>query len=131
MKAVIIAGSQSDEEFVKNLFNKLSEQHIECQYFFASAHKQPTKVLEILEQFKNKAIVYVTVAGMSNALSGFVAANSDKPTIACPSFKDQQDMMVNIHSSLQMPSNVPAMTILRPDNCALSIKRMFALNSSE
>ena len=127
MKAVIIAGSQSDEEFVKKIFNKLSEQHIECHYFFASAHKQPTKVLEILEQFKHESIVYVTVAGMSNALSGFVAANSDKPTIACPPFKDQQDMMVNIHSSLQMPSNVPAMTILRPDNCALAIKRMFAL----
>ena len=40
-------------------------------------------------------------------------------------------MIVNIHSSLQMPSNVPDMTILSPDNCALAIKRMFALNSRD
>jgi len=65
---------------------------------------------------------------MSNALGGVVAANSKYPTISCPPFKDQIDMMVNINSSIQNPSNVPAMLILSPSNVALAIKKIFNLN---
>ena len=72
-------------------------------------------------------VVYVTVAGRSNALSGVVACNTHYPTIACPPFSDKDDFMVNINSTLQMPSNVPVMTILEPVNVALSIKRMLTL----
>jgi phosphoribosylcarboxyaminoimidazole (NCAIR) mutase len=56
---------------------------------------------------------------MSNALSGVVAANSRGiPVIACPPAKDLDDLATNINSTLQMPSNVPAACILRPDNVA-------------
>jgi 5-(carboxyamino)imidazole ribonucleotide mutase len=34
-------------------------------------------------------------------------------------------MLVNIHSTLQMPSNTPVLTVLDPGNCALAIKRIF------
>jgi len=86
------------------------------------------KVLEILEANNDKEnIVYITIAGRSNALSGFVAANSDFPTIACPPFSDKMDMVVNIHSTLQMPSNTPVLTVLDPGNCALAVKRIFGL----
>ena len=77
------------------------------------------------ESFKNRHIVYVTCAGMSNALSGVVACNSRYPVFACPPFKDNLDMGVNINSTLQMPSKVPIMTILNVGNLALAIKRMF------
>ena len=70
-------------------------------------------------------MVWVTVAGRSNALSGVVAANSKYPVIACPPFKDKDDMMVNINSTLQMPSKVPVMTILEPGNVALAIEKIF------
>ena len=83
------------------------------------------KVLEILEQNKNEqGLVYITIAGRSNALSGFVAANSTHPTLACPPFSDKSDMLVNIHSTLQMPSNTPVLTIIDPGNCALAVKRI-------
>jgi 5-(carboxyamino)imidazole ribonucleotide mutase len=83
-------------------------------------------VLEILDSNANgESIVYVTIAGRSNALSGFVAANSEFPTIGCPPFSDKVDMLVNIHSTLQMPSNTPVLTVLDPGNCALAIKRIF------
>jgi 5-(carboxyamino)imidazole ribonucleotide mutase len=85
-------------------------------------------VLEILERYKNeRVLVYITIAGRSNALSGFVAANSDKPTIACPPFADKTDMLVNIHSTLQMPSDVPVLTILDPANAAIAVKRILDL----
>jgi len=72
-------------------------------------------------------VVYITIAGRSNALSGFVAANSNSPVIACPPFKDKTDMLVNIHSTLQMPSNAPVLTILDPGNCVLAVKRILEL----
>ena len=90
--------------------------------------KNLLKVLKILENNKdNTNIVYVTIAGRSNALSGFVAANSNFPTIGCPPFSDKSDMLVNIHSTLQMPSNTPVLTVIDPGNCALAIKRIFGL----
>lgn len=126
MKVIIIAGSEKDEKFIQRIMDKLTELEVPHEHHYASAHKQPLRVLEILESNKNEKVICITVAGMSNALSGFVAANSNFITIACPPFKDKTDMLVNVHSSLQMPSNVPAMTILNPENCALAVKRIYS-----
>ena len=128
MKTIIIMGSTSDEPHAKKITNKLDEYKIQWEQHAASAHKEPLKVLKILENNKdNTNIVYVTIAGRSNALSGFVAANSNFPTIGCPPFSDKSDMLVNIHSTLQMPSNTPVLTVIDPGNCALAIKRIFGL----
>ena len=125
MKTILIMGSTSDEPHAKKITDKLDEYGIAWEQHAASAHKQPLKVLEILENNKNgKDIVYITIAGRSNALSGFVAANCEFPTIGCPPFSDKTDMLVNIHSTLQMPSNTPVLTILDPGNCALAVKRI-------
>jgi len=124
MKAILIMGSTSDESWAKQITDKLDELEVEHESHIASAHKEAKKGLEILEKYKNEQVVYITIAGRSNALSGFVAGNSDKPVIACPPFKDKQDMSINIHSTLQMPSNVPVLTILDPKNCALAVSRI-------
>ena len=126
MKAVLIMGSTSDEPHAKKITDKLDEYGITWEQYAASAHKQPLKVLEILEaNTDGKDIVYITIAGRSNALSGFVAANSEFPTLGCPPFSDKADMLVNIHSTLQMPSNTPVLTVIDPGNCALAVKRIF------
>lgn len=128
MKTVIIMGSTSDEPHAKKITDKLDEFNIRWEQHAASAHKEPLKVLEILEANKGeKDLVYITIAGRSNALSGFVAANSDHPTLGCPPFSDKADMLVNIHSTLQMPSNTPAMTVIDPGNCAIAVKRIFGV----
>ena len=126
MKVVIIMVSTSDEPHAKKITDKLDEYNIKWEQHAASAHKEPKKVLDILESNENNDhILYVTIAGRSNALSGFVAANSSFPTLACPPFSDKTDMLVNIHSTLQMPSNTPVLTVVDPGNCALAIKRIF------
>jgi 5-(carboxyamino)imidazole ribonucleotide mutase len=128
MKAVIIMGSTSDEPHAKKITDKLDEYGITWEQYAASAHKEPLKVLEILDTNKDgNDIVYITIAGRSNALSGFVAANSEFPTLGCPPFSDKADMLVNIHSTLQMPSDTPVLTILDPGNCALAVKRIFGV----
>jgi 5-(carboxyamino)imidazole ribonucleotide mutase len=84
--------------------------------------------LEIIQSYASEtAVVFITIAGRSNALSGFTAANTAFPVIACPPFADRTDMLVNIHSTLQMPSNVPVLTILDPTNAALAVKRILDL----
>ena len=128
MNVVIIMGSTSDEPHAKKITDKLDEFGISWEQYAASAHKEPLKVLEILNANKDKEnIVYITIAGRSNALSGFVAANSEFPTLGCPPFSDKADMLVNIHSTLQMPSNTPVMTVVDPGNCALAVKRIFGV----
>ncbi len=119
-------GSASDESHAKKITDNLDNLNINWEQFVASAHKQPLEVLKILEDNANEeSLVYVTIAGRSNALSGFVGANSEFPTIACPPFTDKTDMMVNINSTLQMPSKTPVLTVLDPGNCATAISRIF------
>ncbi|MCP4396586.1 MAG: hypothetical protein GY801_04670, partial [bacterium] len=45
------------------------------------------------------------------------------PVFSCPPFKDNVDMMVNINSSLMMPSKTPAATVVHPDNAAYAALR--------
>ena len=128
MKVVIIMGSSSDENHASKITKHLDEFNIPWSQHVASAHKQPLKVLEILNDNKNEdKLIYITIAGRSNALSGFVAANSNHPTLGCPPFSDKADMLVNIHSTLQMPSNVPVLTILEPSNLSLVLNKIFRL----
>ena len=128
MKVIIIMGSTADEPHAKKITAKLDEYKINWEQHAASAHKQPLEVLKILENNKDKEnIVYITIAGRSNALSGFVAANSNFPTLGCPPFSDKADMLVNIHSTLQMPSKTPVLTVIDPGNCALAVKRIFGV----
>jgi len=130
-KAVIIlAGSEKDQWHVDNLADKIVNTGItHFHKHVISAHKDTQKVLDTIKKYENvyNHLIWVTVAGRSNALSGVVAANSTKPVIACPPFKNHTDMMINLHSSLQCPSNVPVMTVLEPGNVALVVTRIFNL----
>lgn len=81
MKTIIIMGSASDESHAKKITAKLDELSIPWEKYVASAHKEPRKVLDIIDSYKDQSdIVFITIAGRSNALSGFVAANSSAPT---------------------------------------------------
>jgi len=130
MKVVLVLGSEKDADFAKRITELLAQDGIAFDQHVASAHKEAAKGLDLIERYKDKRVIYVTIAGRSNALSGFMAGNSDKPVIACPPFTDKMDMLVNIHSTLQMPSKVPVMTILEPGNVVLAIKRIMSLISS-
>ncbi len=128
-KVIIISGSSSDKEFVSQIEQALDRLNIGHESTVCSAHKETKKLIGLLDQWEASGdnIVYVTVAGRSNALSGVVACNSKHPVLAVPPHKDKDDYMVNIHSTLQMPSNTPVLTVLDPGNAALAIQRIFSL----
>jgi|TARA_B110000879_G_scaffold194126_1_gene261630 5-(carboxyamino)imidazole ribonucleotide mutase len=121
----IMMGSDKDIDFANIMIQEFNALNIDTKVYVSSAHKNTMQVLyNIGEMDKSKKNIIITIAGMSNALSGVVAANTTCPVIACPPFKDQTDMMVNINSTLQMPSNIPVLTILNPKNCVLAVKRI-------
>ena len=126
---IILAGSIKDEQHVNKIIKHCDQLNIYTIHYYSSAHKNTRDVLNILEKYEKQSrkIVYVTVAGRSNALSGVVASNTRFPTIACPPFKDNTDLQLNINSTLICPSKVPVMTILEPENVAISIKKIFKL----
>ena len=131
MKAVLIMGSVSDQHHADKITGVLDTLDVEHEVHAASAHKNPEKVLEIIRSFEKKSnVVFVTIAGRSNALSGFVGANCSKPTLACPPFSDKVDMSINIHSTLQMPSKTPVLTVLDPGNCAIAVHRILSVGKS-
>lgn len=128
MDVVILMGSKSDFDFAKNIGDTLDDFNVEYIYRVASAHKTPQKVLQITEEYKN--VVYITVAGRSNALSGFVDANTTSPVIACPPYSSKLGGM-DIISSLRMPSGVASKVVLEPENAALAAVKIIALKDPE
>ena len=126
-KIVILYGSPSDIDHINNIKKKLDEQELPYEAHQASAHKQINALLKILDENVNNRCLFITVAGLSNALSGVVAGYTNRPVISCPPFKDNVDMSINLASSMQCPSKVPVMTILNPTNVAISCRRIFDL----
>lgn len=132
MKVVILLGSESDKEFVDGMETEFSDWGVNSEVIVASAHKVPEKVFKIVSE-NNKSsedIVYITVAGRSNGLSGVTAANSVHPVIACPPFKTKEDFIININSTLVMPSDTPVLTVIDKQNAIMAALKIFALKNS-
>lgn len=118
---VIILGSKSDLNWGKEIGKQLSSFGVNFKIHIASAHKTPEHLLRVLKKYEStdKLIVYICVAGRSNALGGFVDANVIHPVINCPPYNEKYGGM-DILSSLRMPSGVSPMTVLEPDQAALA-----------
>lgn len=126
---VILSGSASDYKHVNKIRAALDKFHITNISIVCSAHKNTKKLLEIMDELNSRPhpLIFVTCAGKSDALSGVVSCNTQYPVIACPPHSDKVDMMVNMNSTLQLPTNVPAMTVFNITNVAICVNRIFNL----
>ena len=129
-KAVIIMGSERDLEFCREIAKHMKLLGVEYEFRVASAHKTPEKVLTILKEFQEEKIVYVTVAGRSNALSAFVDANTTKPVIACPPYSEKFGG-ADIYSSLRVPSGIGTTVTIEPEGAAIAAAKILALDDKE
>lgn len=126
---VILMGSKSDLDHAQKIEEMLDSLEISYDTRIGSAHKTPGHVLELLQNYEadERAKVYITIAGRSNALSGFVDAQVLAPVIACPpaasSFGGN-----DIFSSLRMPSGVAPGVVLEPKNAALLAAKILSLS---
>ena len=129
-KAVIIMGSERDLEFCREIAKTLRTLSVAYEFRVASAHKTPQKVLEVLAEFEAQNVVYITVAGRSNALSAFVDANTSKPVIACPPYSEKFGG-ADIYSSLRVPSGIGSVVTIEPDGAAIATAKIFGVEDKE
>jgi len=132
-KIVILMGSSSDMPFAHRIEDFLKENRIpiKCEYRVSSAHRNPEKLLQDLKSYEQSEdnIVFITVAGLSDTLSGVVAGYATKPVIACP-----PDLKTykwgKFFSSAVMPKGVPVAFVAEPENAALAAARILAFSNS-
>jgi 5-(carboxyamino)imidazole ribonucleotide mutase len=129
-KVAIIMGSDRDLDFCREIGKYLKVLGVDYEFRVASAHKTPEKVLAIIKEFEAEKVVYITVAGRSNALSGFIDANTAKPVIACPPYT-QKFSGADIYSSLRMPSGIGSTVTLEPEGAAIAAAKIFAVEDKE
>ena len=129
-KAVVLMGSEKDLEFCREIAKHLKALGVEYEFRVASAHKTPEQVLKVLKEFEKEKIVYVTVAGRSNALSAFVDANTSKPVIACPPYSEKFGG-ADIYSSLRVPSGIGSLVTVEPEGAAIAAAKILALEDME
>jgi len=122
--------SERDLEFCREITKCLKVLGVNYEFRVASAHKTPEKVLEILKEFEGEKIVYVTVAGRSNALSAFIDANTSKPVIACPPYSEKFGG-ADIYSSLRVPSGIGSVVTIAPEGAAIAVAKIFAVEDKE
>ena len=129
-KAVVLMGSERDLEFCREIAHYLKTLELDYVFRVASAHKTPEKVLEILREFEKERVVYITVAGRSNALSAFVDANTAKPVIACPPYSEKFGG-ADIYSSLRVSSGIGLVVTIEPEGAAIAAAKIFAVEDGE
>ncbi len=125
---VILMGSKADLAHCQKIAEAAEYFGLECVLRIGSAHKTAEHTLRILQQYEQdpRPKVYITVAGRSNALSGFTDGAVTAPVIACPPASEAFGG-ADIYSSLRMPSGVAPAVVLEPANAALLAAKILSL----
>ncbi|MEO5886448.1 MAG: AIR carboxylase family protein [Anaerolineales bacterium] len=129
---VILMGSRADMEHCQKIADACKQFGIETAMRVGSAHKTADHALAILREYEAdpRPKVYITVAGRSNALSGFTDGFVSAPVIACPPPSDSFGG-ADVYSSLRMPSGIAPALVLEPFNAALLAAKIFGVANVE
>ncbi len=127
-QVVILMGSKSDLDHVRQITAALSAFGVPYVQRVASAHKSVAHLLGILASYADAEgpLVFIGVAGRSNALAGLVDANTPWPVITCPPVSASFGG-ADLFSSLRMPSGVAPAVVLEPANAALAAAKILAV----
>jgi 5-(carboxyamino)imidazole ribonucleotide mutase len=129
---IILMGSKADLEHCTKISEACKQFRLETVLHIASAHKTAGHALAILQKYEAdpRPKVYITVAGRSNALSGFTDGAVSAPVIACPPMSEAFGG-ADVFSSLRMPSGIAPAVVLDPVNAALLAAKILGLVDAE
>ena len=129
---VILMGSKSDLDHCQKIADACKGYGIDTVLRIGSAHKTAEHILTILHEYEADAHpkVYITVAGRSNALSGFTDGAVSAPVIACPPVSEIFGG-ADVFSSVRMPSGIAPALVLEPANAALLAAKILGLVDSD
>lgn len=129
---VVFMGSKSDFPFAKRIGDFLAKEgfSLKCEYNVASAHKTSDFLIRKVTEYEQSGddLVYITIAGLSDALSGVIAGSTRHPVIACPPDFEKYGWS-KIFSSVMTPTGVPVIFAATPENAALAALRILAFNN--
>ena len=130
-RVVILSGSASDGPWVDKIASALDGLGVSYVRRIGSAHRVPEHVLDLLRGYDSDGIptVFITVAGMSDALSGLTDANVVSPVIACPPASNSFGGL-DVLSSLRTPPGVAPIVALHPTNAAIGAAKILGLMDS-
>jgi 5-(carboxyamino)imidazole ribonucleotide mutase len=125
----IIIGSASDKELGDKATQILDEFNVTYDLQVISAHRNPEKLVKYVKD--STAEVFITIAGLSAALPGAVAAQTIKPVIGVPK-EVKLGGLDSLLSIVQMPTGVPVATVGvdASRNAALLAIEIIALHNS-
>lgn len=129
---IILMGSKADIDHCTKIADACKGFGLETVLRIASAHKTPEHALSILKEYEaeERPKVYITVAGRSNALSGFTDGSVSAPVIACPPPSDTFGG-ADVYSSMRMPSGIAPAVVMDPFNAALFAAKIIGLMDAE
>ncbi len=129
---IILMGSKADMDHCQKIAEACGRFGLETALRIGSAHKTAGHVLATLGEYESdpRPKVYITVAGRSNALSGFTDGAVGAPVIACPPVSEAFGG-ADLYSSLRMPSGVAPALVLEPINAALLAAKILGLVDDE
>jgi 5-(carboxyamino)imidazole ribonucleotide mutase len=127
-QVVILLGSKTDQEHRDAIARGLERFGVTHETRIASAHRVTRYLLDVLDEYERdgQPLVYITVAGRSNALSGVVDANSRHPVIACPPYGERFAGM-DLLSTVRMPGGVAPLLVLDPEAAALAAAKILGI----
>jgi len=132
-KILVLVGSANDLPFARRIeeFLRKSRLPVKCEYRINSAHRNIEKLLSDIRNYEQseEKIVYITVVGLSDALSGVVAGISQNPVIACPPDLEKHGLP-KAFSSMMMPQGIAVSLVPMPENAALAAVKILALSDS-
>jgi phosphoribosylaminoimidazole carboxylase PurE protein len=125
---VILMGSPADTEHCQTIAKASRALNVETELRVGSAHRTPEHVLGLIREYEanDRPKVYITVAGRSNALSGFTDPQVSAPVIACPPPGSE----IDIWSSVRMPPGVACAYVAEPVNAAMFAAKILAPHDS-
>jgi phosphoribosylaminoimidazole carboxylase PurE protein len=105
---LIVMGSDSDLEIVKESIKVLKEFKVSHSVRVASAHRTPEVVIDIVGDAEVKGTkVIISAAGAAAHLGGVIAAHTTLPVIGVPIDATSFSGMDALLSTVQMPGGVP------------------------
>ncbi len=125
----ILMGSESDREIAKKAEAVLDKLGVPYETRVLSSHRNHKELDRYVET--SKSDVFITIAGLSAALPGFVASLTTKPVVGVPvSGKLNLDSILSI---VQLPSGVPVGTVGLDNgtNAALLAAEILAVSDPE
>ncbi|MCB2155016.1 5-(carboxyamino)imidazole ribonucleotide mutase [bacterium] len=111
-RVLVMMGSKSDWPVMQGCTDRLKSLGIPYVVHVASAHRTPEYVEELIAKAEaNNVELIIAAAGMAAHLAGAVAARTILPVIGIPIDAAPLNGIDSLLSTVQMPPNMPVLTV--------------------